>query len=180
MILNKINNIYTLMDGDKMIASSDSDFQTDYDVKKLSKKNCDELFGVFSTEEIAVDRASHFGGVYRNPEGFYDEQVGYLHGFIEGVELNKDKLFTVEDMKKAIEFDKYHFEFGNIVASKTKEEIDEFIQSLQQPTEIEVKIVTHVDLATTPTDSRHPDAYLGTDTGIPFLDENGCLILIKK
>jgi len=171
------------MDGDKMIASSDSDFQTDYDVKKLSKKNCDELFGVFSTEEIAVDRASHFGGVYRNPEGFYDEQVGYLHGFIEGVELNKDKLFTVEDMKKAIEFDKYHFEFGNIVASKTKEEIDEFIQSLQQLTEIEVEI----EMACPhPLDTYRCGIEFGCDEDgcnnpnqIPYLDKDGCLILRK-
>ena len=44
----------------------------------------------------------------------------------------------------------------------------------------DVEIVTHVDLAAKPTDSRNPDAYLGTDTGIPFLDENGCIILIKK
>jgi hypothetical protein len=55
----------------------------------------------------------------------------------------------------------------------------ELIQSLQQLTEIEVEIVTYVDLAATPVDSRHPDAYLGTDTGIPKLDENGCIVLRK-
>jgi hypothetical protein len=61
----------------------------------------------------------------------------------------------------------------------SKQNCDELFWGLYN-TEIEVEIVTHVDLAATPTDSRHPDAYLGTDTGIPFLDENGCLILKKK
>jgi hypothetical protein len=41
----------------------------------------------------------------------------------------------------------------------------------------DVEMVTWVDLAATPTDSRHPDAYLGTDTGTPKLDENGSIIL---
>jgi hypothetical protein len=93
------------------------------------------------------------------------------------MELNKDKLFTVEDIKKAFNagWVQRHNEEGSHY-----ENMELLIQSLQQPKEIEVEIVTYVDLAATPVDSRHPDAYLGTDTGIAKLDENGCLILTKK
>jgi len=61
MKLIKVDDIYTLMDGDKMIASSDSDFQTDYEVIKLSKQNCDEIFGVTDVKDI---RKSVNTGVY--------------------------------------------------------------------------------------------------------------------
>ncbi len=39
-----------------MIASSDSDFQTDYEVMKLSKQNCDEIFGVVDVEELGKEK----------------------------------------------------------------------------------------------------------------------------
>ena len=42
--LIKINNIYTLIKDDKMIASTDKDFQSDYQVGKLSLKNCKDIF----------------------------------------------------------------------------------------------------------------------------------------
>jgi len=95
--------------------------------RKLSKQNCDEIFGVVDVEKIA-DRHT-FG--QRN-----HEWKAYIKGFNKAMELNKDKQFTLEDIKKAMN---YMFEqtvvFGNKVSAL---DVDRFIQSLQQPTEIEV------------------------------------------
>lgn len=149
-------------------------------VGKLSKENCDEIFKTFSIEEISVDRASHFGGVYRNPEGFSDEQIGYLHGFIEGAELNKDKLFTINDIDKAIEWATVNGRKGDI----THYDIDNFIQSLQQPREIEVEIKM---ICPHPSDTYRCGLEFGCDEDgcnnpiqIPFTDSNGCIFIIKK
>lgn len=181
MKLIKVDDIFTLMKGDKMLASSDLDFQTDYEVMKLSKENCDEIFGVIDVEKIALSKASHFGGTYRNPEGFSDKQVGYLHGFIEGAELNKDKLFTEDQMWNMFYFGdslKRKIKSGNIDNKPMGEIFDDYIQSLQQPKEIEVDVRCYIGNGDKESDSfKDP---LVTNTGIPKLDENGCLILKKK
>ena len=142
----------------------------------LSKENCDEIFGVVNVEEIALSKASHFGGTYRNPEGFSDKQVGYLHGFIEGAELNKDKLFTVEDMRKVFN---RGYDLPEYLEKDIMNEIfDDYIQLLQQPKEMEVDVRCYIGNGDKESDSfKDP---LVTNTGIPKLDENGCLILKKK
>ena len=155
---------------------------------KLSIENCDEIFGVVDVEKLACDECHIHIDAYKfiktlksghsKSELQLESKVnGYIMGFNKAMELNKDKLFTVEDIKKAFNagWVQRHNEEGSHY-----ENMEILIQSLQQPKEIEVEIVTYVDLAATPVDSRHPDAYLGTDTGIAKLDENGCLILTKK
>jgi hypothetical protein len=142
----------------------------------LSKENCDEIFGVVDLEEIALSKASHFGGTYRNPEGFSDKQVGYLHGFIEGAELNKDKLFTVEDMRKVFN---RGYDLPEYLEKDIMNEIfDDYIQLLQQPKEMEVEIVTepmNIDEI-----REEGKGFLNANTNKLKLDENDCLILKKK
>jgi hypothetical protein len=126
-ILTKVNNIYTLMKGDKMFASSDLDFQIDYEVKKLSKENCDEIFGVTDVNDIrkSVNTSVYLGGTTSN----------------------------------------------TLMSIATE-------QSLQQPTEIEVEVCCYIGNGDKESDSfKDP---LVTNTGIPKLDENDCLILKKK
>jgi hypothetical protein len=142
---------------------------------RLSKQNCDEIFGVIDVDNL-VDKFVE--GLDISEKVKHDIQFGYQEGLIKSMELNKDKLFTVEDIKKAIEYGIQSVLQAVPGVTSTESILDRY--NYQQSKEIEVEIVTHVDLAATPTDSRHPDAYLGTDTGIPFLDENGCLILKKK
>jgi hypothetical protein len=109
MILNNINNIYSLIDNDKMIASSDVDFQKDYEVKALSKENCDDIFGIVNIEKLAKQKFPNVD----NDDYEYDSEWQMLsdeykkRGFIQGVkeilELNKDKLFTVDDLTHVID-----------------------------------------------------------------------------
>jgi hypothetical protein len=148
---------------------------------KLSKENCDEIFGVVDVDvfidEMLVNRGEHISRV-RNKIYGEERDLG-RQCFNKAMELNKDKVFTLEDMKECwySAHQAGRFE-GKGIAEKDWQTFDNHIkESFSQPTEIAVEIVTYVDLAATPVDSRHPDAYLGTDTGIPFLDENGCLIL---
>jgi hypothetical protein len=186
MKLQCIENEYYLTDTGRTIATTDKELLNDMiGAKKLSKQNCDEIFGVVDVEKLACDECHIDISAYKiiqtlksghsKSELQLESKVdGFILGFNKAMELNKDKLFTANDMMQAIITTQVSDAVHN------NEDRLELIQSLQQPTEIEVEIVTYVDLAATPVDSRHPDAYLGTDTGIPFLDENGCLILKNK
>jgi hypothetical protein len=174
MILKKLGTEYKLYGEDNSCIATTQDSPH----KRLSKENCDEIFEIFDAGKLAREYVdSHPDDFQYTSDEYWNSQVDFKNGFNKAMELNKDKLFTVEDIKKAFNagWVQRHNEEGSHY-----ENMETLIQSLQQPTEIEIEIVTHVDLAATPTDSRHPDAYLGTDTGIPFLDENGCLILKKK
>ena len=100
--------------------------------KKLSKQNCDEIFGVVDVDDMMEN-------ILSNCEKTKD---GYVLGFQMAMELNKDKVFTLEDMRNAIQFGldgMFGYEAGE--EGTTKNQMKRFIQSLQQLTEIDVEIV---------------------------------------
>jgi hypothetical protein len=115
--------------------------------KKLSKQNCDEIFGVVDVEKLARNCIKHrynkYGENITSETQKLDTIYGFKEGFSKAMELNKDKVFTLEDMKRA-----FKVGFSNGFASdiismhrlpEEKEKLfNEFIQPLQQPTEIEV------------------------------------------
>jgi len=131
---------------------------------KLSKQNCDEIFGVIDVEKLADELK--VGISYKE----YDHLIkrGIIVGFNKAMELNKDKLFTLEDMmncwNKALKFQEHKQTFG------------EYIQSLQQPTEIDVEIEM---------ECLDPNCDGIDKKGVcipgdkPKLDSEGCLILKK-
>jgi len=90
---------------------------------KLSKQNCDELFGVVDVEKLAEKLSPNSSWKH-----------GFIKGFNKALELNKDKVFTLEDMKKAY----FKGDYDALYDGAYSEKENEFIQSLQQPTEIEV------------------------------------------
>ncbi len=179
-ILTKVDEIYSLMKGDKMIASSDSDFQIDYEVMKLSKQNCDEIFGIFDVGALALEECNNTDQLRLDSVKYKQDpyfRIGYLKGYNKAMELNKDKLFTVEDMKIAYIQGKHGGKTQSYI------EFDDFIQSLQQPTEIEVEvhascIWTQIDVIDPITHTCKSHISKG-DKEEPILDENGCLILRK-
>jgi hypothetical protein len=142
-VVNEDNQIETF-------ASTDNTF-----VYKLSKQNCDEIFGAVDVEKLAMD--------WRESTGYHDaDSYSDILGFNKAMELNRDKVFTLEDIKKAYIQGKH--------SGKTQAyvEFDDYIQSLQQPTEIEVEIKME----------EYPELpyYKGSQ---PKLDSEGCLILKK-
>lgn len=64
--------------------------------------------------------------------GYTDTEVRVAqNAFQEGYKAAQSKgQYSLGDIKRAINFDKYHYEYGNIIASKNDEEIENFIQSL--------------------------------------------------
>ena len=149
--LIKENNFYYLKVDGKIIADIDGHPLKSVNLK-LSKQNCDEIFGAVDVEKLACDECHIDIEAYKiiqtlksgkslNEHGFEALVGGFIKGFNKAVELNKDKLFTIEDVKKAIEIAKNSMGVDNdgeycysTIAN------NEIIQSLQQPTEIEVEI----------------------------------------
>jgi hypothetical protein len=137
--------------------------------RKLSKQNCYEIFGVVDVEKLAIEYDLY------EKINFVGQTRAYKAGFQKAMELNKDKLFTLEDMmncwNKALKFQDHKQTFG------------EYIQSIQQPTEIEVEIEMQCPH---PMDTYRCGLQYGCDgdgcnhpNQIPYLDSEGCLILKK-
>jgi hypothetical protein len=146
--LNKVDNGYVLLVNNIMYA-------TDND--KLSKSNCDELFGVVDVEKLADYHFSMVGN-----EGISSIQ-SFKIGFNKAMELNKDKVFTLEDMGNLWDFCVYN-----------KGTFAEFIQSIQKPEEIEVEIETETKVWEFISNGEFESFEI-----IPKLDSNKCLILKK-
>ena len=137
---------------------------------KLSKQNCDEIFGVVNVEKLKSDYIEdQLKGLdkegYEKYFSFAEEDAKtFIEGFNKAMELDKDKVFTLEDMRKAY-FDGYNDKEENKFFNPSK--------SLQQPTEIEVEIEME-------TCSMNPlDLDCDEIVERPKLDSIGCLILKK-
>jgi hypothetical protein len=156
---------------------------------KLSKENCDELFGVVDVDNLAEENTEEFIEVFDYNDGrgnicrfnnSHQVQESYIKGFNKAMELTKDKLFTVEDIMKAFEAG-----YETLESEKTyNEHYDILIQSLQQPTEIEVEIKM---ICPHPSDTYRCGLEFGCDEDgcnnpiqIPFTDSNGCIFIRKK
>jgi hypothetical protein len=156
---------------------------------KLSKENCDELFGVVDVDNLAEENTEEFIEVFDYNDGrgnicrfnnSHQVQESYIKGFNKAMELTKDKLFTVEDIMKAFEAG-----YETLESEKTyNEHYDILIQSLQQPKEIEVEIKM---ICPHPSDTYRCGLEFGCDEDgcnnpiqIPFTDSNGCIFIRKK
>jgi len=137
---------------------------------KLSKQNCDEIFGVVDVDKLAEENTEEFIEVFDYNDGrgnicrfnnSHQVQESYIKGFNKAMELNKDKLFTIEDMGKLWDF-----------CINNKSSFWECLESIQQPTEIEVEI----EMEMTPVWGDKSDMRV---TYIPKLDSASCLILKK-
>jgi len=167
--LIKCTHFYALqIDNDIIAVSLDKETESHTVNYKysLSKQNCDEIFEVLDTKKLANERSKTCEDcdvpVFK--AGYYD---GFQEGFEEAMELNKDKVFTVEDMENCWDasFDYYRNDSKDSGVS-----FEMYIQSLQQPKQIEVEI----EMDRIPADL----APGGWDV-FPKLDAKGCLILKK-
>jgi hypothetical protein len=152
---------------------------------KLSKENCDEIFGVVNVEKLADESTIDDYDIFDYNDGYGNRFCFnnshkvidvYMKGFNKAMELNKDKLFTVEDIQNILESDEdliYQTvdEQGNVQFILDEEVL---INSLQQPTEIEVEIET-IEYGLGNNEDGKPVFETRN-----LLDKNGCLILKKK
>lgn len=154
--LIKINGIYTLLGEDnKMIASDDIDFQSDYKIGKLSKQNCKVIENGYDLDELSKECVINDENI--SPEIKRWLIIAFKLGFQKCDEMNSNKVFTIEDVGNLWDFCTYN-----------KGSFYEGLESLQQPTEIEVEIEYMFSVE---------ENGESTNTGITKLDDNGCLIL---
>jgi hypothetical protein len=143
---------------------------------KLSKQNCDEIFGVIDVEKLAT------GYDLYEKINFVGQTRAYKAGFQKAMELNKDKLFTLEDIKKAMDWIMtQYFEFHE---QPTIGRRDQYLESIQQPTEMDVEIeMEKVDYETKVIGAvkgvKGSGDKITTYKTVPKLDSEGCLILKK-
>jgi hypothetical protein len=164
--LIKTESGYNLFTQGFLKASTETDLINQMNIEEgniryhLSKQNCDEIFGVVDLDDLAIQSDFKNGSV---------DGISFKLGFNKAMELNKDKVFTLEDVRKAFSF---YAERAIVDMKFLDDDFVEFIKSLQQPTEIEVEIVTTTRM-------ENGKSGIDTPTIKPKLDSEGCLILKK-
>jgi hypothetical protein len=155
---------------------------------KLSKQNCDEIFGVVDVDKLAESEFENSGWTQSYPEHMKEDFIEiYDGGFEKAMELNKDKVFTLEDMKRAFKVGFSNGFASDIISQDklpTEKEnlFNEFIQSLQQPNEVDVEVEMEDIYIYEPGDSNIFGNYSklpNPKAGLPKIDSEGCLILKK-
>jgi hypothetical protein len=132
---------------------------------KLSKKNCDEIFGIVDIEKLCKQEAEKLHDKSKHEDWdvynclVYEDAEMIKIGFNKAMELNKDKLFTLSNLRKAF----------NSLENHPNRTFTELV-ALLQPTEIEVEIITE--------EFESYDEILN-QVKKPILDSEGCLILKK-
>ena len=172
-----------LLEGDIIIASSDKNFNGEF---YLSKENCDEIFGVVNLDQIKIDYINQElkGCDEETREKYYsfaeyDGEI-YIRGIEKGMELNKDKVFTLEELRYAFYTGMKHGSEGGIMFGKAL--ADEYIQSLQQPTQVEVEFDSEETFIYEGGNSEVIGSYtkrINPNSGKPKPDSEGNLILRK-
>lgn len=170
-ILFKMQEGYALsLDGDidNLFAVSNTKLAEDYGLNVLSIRNCEKMFDLINVEELA-DKYS---------EGIIENHIKVLHkvcfmeGFERAVELNKDKQFSFEDLKKAIELTRSLYLSDDLKSNMLKIDSLQKIQhsiisEIEKPIKIEVEIKTDISAG---------KVYKVKEI---LKDENDCLILKK-
>jgi hypothetical protein len=130
ILYKRDDNFYSLkVDG--IVMATSNGMLVDYN---LSKQNCDDIFGVVDVNSEVEDIVKTICPDDRGKNIIYGTGMAVgIQCFNKAMGLIGDKKFTLEDMmncwNKALKFQEH------------KETLGEFIQSIQQPSEIEVVIV---------------------------------------
>ena len=146
---------------------------SDSPYNKLSLKNCEAIANGYDLEDLSLRYCdSRF-----NLDPCTVQTFERLHretfeaGFKKSLEILGDKKFSEEDIKKALEFDKFENEFNN----KFYESQESFIQSLQQ-TEWKVEVIMECSIGC-PHFKLNGEKSVCCGGKTPRLDSDGCVIL---
>ena len=154
---------------DDLYGISNQQLAEDYQLYKLSIKNCEAIANGYDLDELVKTTFPSLEncGVYlwMSETDRNRQRSAFIKGFQKALEILGDKKFSLEDMKKVyLNSSKYEW-FGDC------------IKSLQQ-TEWDVEICCYIGNGDKESDSfKDP---IVTNTGIPKLDEDSCLILRIK
>jgi hypothetical protein len=182
---------YTLFDEKGIPIGTTPNVLSNNTFSKLSKQNCDEIFGVVDVEKLARNCIKHrynkYGENITSETQKLDTIYGFKEGFNKSIDLSKDKVFTLEDMKRAFKVGFSNGFASDIISQDklpTEKEnlFNEFIQSIQQPSEIEVeimmkKVVDETKIISAIKGVKGSGDKITTYKTVPKLDSEGCLIL---
>jgi hypothetical protein len=188
-LIKKAEGWYNLYQDKIGIGSTHSELQG----YKLSKQNCDDIFGVFNVESLAKEEFPNdfdctlFETLGVTKKSHKSILIGMLQGtlikgFNKAMELNKDKQFTFDDIRMAIAYGEKHRDMD---AGKVPyQTFVEFIPSLQQLTEIEVevemeKVVDETKVVGAVKGVKGSGDKITTYKSVPKLNADGCIILKK-
>jgi hypothetical protein len=146
----------------------------------LSKQNCEEEFakamGVIDVDSQVGDIVKTICPDDRGYDIIYGTGMAVgIQCFLKAMELNKDKVFTVEDMIEAMTLNRKNlWSQEEVIAHFTK-----------QPTEIEVeivmeKVVDETKMIGVVKGVKGSGDKITTYKSVPKLDSEGCLILKRK
>lgn len=155
--LNKVDNGYVLL-VDNIMYATDND--------KLSKQNCDEIFGVVDLMKLAEENSHKYYDV--KTTDWHCNYNGFFSGFQKAMDLNKDKVFTLDDLRTAMTYGVVQEGTGFEGIHSVDDLFNLILRKVSQSTEIEVEIEYMFSVE---------ENGESTNTGITKLDENGCLIL---
>jgi hypothetical protein len=124
---------------------------------KLSKQNCDEIFGVIDSFYESISKLN----------------TSYLKGFNKAMELNKDKQFTLEDLRTAMTYGIVQEGIGFVGIHSVDDLFNLILKKVSQPTEIEVEVEMEDVIQL----KKRAGGF--TNMGKPSLDAEGCILLKK-
>lgn len=141
---------------------------------KLSIQNCDEIFGIVDVEKLADEYSDKYYD--KSSVNWHCNYNGYIGGFNKSVELNKDKLFTIEDMKKCFKAARKEDSYCNLGGWQSELRYSNFksyAKTIQQPTEIKVEIVYQRDCYSDNFTCGDEDNCISCTQTYPKLDKDG-------
>jgi len=146
------------------------------DILKLSLKNCQAVERGFDLDALAENWVFTLNGhKWSNNDNTAGDNYGsFMAGAKTILAIFMDKKFTEEDIKSSILFGR------GMELWKEEEQIQNYIQSLKK-NEWDVEICCLMDCQGDydVCENTSFDCELCTNTGVPKLDEDGCLILKK-
>ena len=179
-LVKKADGWYNLYDGEIGIGSTHEELQQPY---KLSIANCDEIFGVVDEDKKNLYYYKQVMNPYETGGQSYTAyEKGFIEGFNKAMELNKDKSFTLEDLRTAMTYGVVQEGTGFEGIHSVDDLFDLILKKVSQPTEIGVEILMRN--SRTGSIVKHDSDLEWDENGlcdraIPKLDPNGCLILKK-
>jgi hypothetical protein len=146
---------------------------------KLSKQNCDEIFGIVDVEKLADERFLGSDDITN-----YNLKFGFKEGFNKAMELNKDKQFTLEDLRTAMTYGIVQEGTGFVGIHSVDDLFNLILKKVSQPTEIEVevemeKVVDETKVVGAVKGVKGSGDKITTYKSVPKLDADGCIILKK-
>ena len=164
---------------------------------KLSIKNCQAIENGYDLEELSENvyreyptESKNSGLEYNRDRHVFKKRKAFIKGFEKCLEILGDKKFSEKELTMLFAYG-HQIGMNNVLAIQSQHSPqpmskpdsdklrDELIQYLQQ-TEFDVEICCYVDNSNGWLDADSFNSPLLTNTGIPKLDADGCIVLKRK